>query len=698
MRTAFAVALLACVAAAQEKPPLTVDAVLVAPKELPKNIKLVDGMHCVSPQAQTYFETPAMKDIMTKLVPEMAQRVSKETLDQFPVPKRKEVQSFQADGRPAGSALVYEYADAGDATSSLVFLREYIWGGGRSEQHPEEIFLQDRFIWVLSFPYPLGDPAAEWYKERLRKKLRVRAPRERVDLTALRIEAVKAYEAKDAATGIRLLQDPKAANWSFGQNLLGQLAQMKGDQLLAEKAFRKALQLHDSIADPLDPKLLWVTLDGLAIALHAQGKRPEALKLLDRALEVAKECDEDGPKAMGQSRYNQACVYAMMKKYEDAWHALGAAIDFDPSYVDAARKDADFAEALKQKDFEELLAEAEAKSKSKGPLSLDLVLVKPEELPKNVQTIEGIHTNQPHPQIFYETPTIEGFAKTLPPELRGMFHPGDSLPVPKRKQYQSFQAEGGEKGTAFVFEYETADLTKVLHFLEPILWGREGPSEEHPEEIVVHGRVLWILSFPRGDPAAEWYKERLRKRFKVKAPRERPELQPLATQVLDRLEAGDVEGGLRLLTENAKAIEDWALGQYMLGQLAVLKKDLALAEQAFRKALALHDNVTDPMEGDLLWLVVDNLGRLLDTQGKLEPAARMFERGIAVANDTGDVEAATTSCYHIARTLARAKNFETAYRALKQVISVDKKYKELAKAEPAFAEARTRKEFQELLK
>ncbi len=697
MRTAAAVALLACVVGAQEKAPLALDAVLVTPKELPKNIKLLDGIHCVSPQARTYFETPAMKDIMKKLAPEMAARISEQTLDQFPVPKRKEIQSFQADGRATGSVLVYEYANAGDATCSLVFLREYIWGGSRSEQHPEEIFLQDRFIWVLSFPYPLGDPAAEWYKERLRKKLRIRAPRERADLTPLRQQAVKAYEAKDADNGIRLLQDAKAANWSFGQNLLGQFAQMKGDQALAEKAFRKALQLHDSLADPLDPRLLWVTLDGLAIALHAQGKRPEALKALDRALEAAKECDEGEGNARGQSTYNQACVYAMMKKYEDAWHSLAAAIAIDPSYVDAARKDADFAEALKQKDFEDMLAQAEKKAKSKGPLSLDLVLVKQEELPKNVQAIEGIHTNQPHPRIFYETPTIEGFAKGLPPELRAL-HREDSLPVPKRKQHQSFVAEGGAKGTVFVFEYETDDLRKVVHFLEPILWGREGPSEEHPEEIVVHGRLLWILSFPRGDAAAEWYKERLRKKFKVRASRDRPELHPLGIQVLERLETGDIDGGLRLLNENAKAIEDWAFGQCMLGQLATIKKDLALAERGFRRALALHDDVTDPLDPDFLWVVVDGLGRVLDEQGKLEPAARMFERGIDVANERGDVENATTSCYNIARTLARMKNFETAYRALKQVISVDKQYKERAKAEPAFAEARTRKEFQELLK
>ena len=80
---------------------------------------------------------------------------------------------------------------------------------------------------------------------------------------------------------------------------------------------------------------------------------------------------------------------------------------------------------------------------------------------------------------------------------------GHSFPVPKRKEHQSFHAEGGTEGTVFVFEYETDDLSEVTSYLEPILWGRDGPSEEHPEEILAHGRVLWILSFPYGDPAAE---------------------------------------------------------------------------------------------------------------------------------------------------------------------------------------------------
>lgn len=699
MRAVAALALLACAGLAQEKAPLAFDSLLVKPAELPKNVKLVDGIHCVSPQAKTYFETPAMKDIMRKVAPDKADRVSEETLDQFPVPKRKECQSFKAEGRPAGSILVYEYAD-GQAEEMLAFLRSYVWGDGRSKEHPEEIFSTGRFIWVLSFPYPPGDPAGEWYKDRLRRKFGVPALREHADLASLRQNAVKAFEGKDAATGTRLLQEAKAAaDWSFGQNMLGQFAEMKQDHALAEKAYRKALRLHDTLADPLDPALAWVTIDGLAIALHAQGKRPEAVKLFGRAIAAAEQCGDGTRKAKAQSTYNLACAHSMMKKYPEALESLREAIALESSYAEMADKDADFVEARKLKEFQELLAQARPPA-AKASFTLDDVLVKPEELPKNVRAIEGIHTNQPHPRAFFDTPNVEGIAKILPPELRGMISKDymESFPVPKRKECQSFLAEGGANGTIFVFEYETADLAMVTSFLEPILWGKHGPSEEHPEEIIARGRVLWILSFPRGDPACEWYKDRLRKRFRVPAPRVRPELDPLGARLAEIFEKQDADAGLKFLADNAPAVEQWSFGQCMLGQFAQLKGDHALADKAFRKALALHASLEDPLAGEFVWVSIDGLGCALRGQGKWEEAGRVFEKAIAAGNKLSDPWAATQSCYNIAGVLAAMQVWDQALQALKQTIAVDQEYKDLARRDPAFAEARKRPAFQELLK
>ena len=346
-----------------------------------------------------------------------------------------------------------------------------------------------------------------------------------------------------------------------------------------------------------------------------------------------------------------------------------------------------------------LAAVVVAQEKS-APLALDAVLVKPAELPKNVRIVEGIHTKEPHPRTFYETPTVKGIARILPPKMRAMISKEymASFPIPKRKECQSFLAEGGAKGTGFVFEYETDDLAIVRSFLEPILWGKDGPSEDHPEEIVIHERILWILSFPRGDPACEWYKHRLRKKLRIPAPQVRPELDPLGARLAAILEKQDADAGLRFLAENAKVAGQWAFGQCMLGQFAAMKRDHALAEKGFRKALVLHESLTDPLDRNFVWVTLDGLGVALAGQGKGEEAARMFERAIAAGNELGDPWAATRSCYNIARVLAKMKQWGEARRALEQVISIDEEYKEIARRDPDLAEARKRKDFQGLLK
>jgi tetratricopeptide (TPR) repeat protein len=225
------------------------------------------------------------------------------------------------------------------------------------------------------------------------------------------------------------------------------------------------------------------------------------------------------------------------------------------------------------------------------------------------------------------------------------------------------------------------------------------PSEEHPEELVVHGPFLWIISFQRCDPAAEWYKERLRKKLRVPAPRARPDLETtLGLELMGFLEKRDAEGALKFLADNAAAVEQWSFAQFMLGQFATVKGDDALAEKGFRKAIALHESLDDPLGPEFFWAALDGLGTALMGQGKWEQAARAYERAIAAGNELKDPEGATKSCYHIACALVAMQQWDEALRALKQVISVDREFKEIAQEDPALAEARKRPEFQELLK
>jgi tetratricopeptide (TPR) repeat protein len=336
MRTSVLL-VLAGVAAVQEDPPLSVEAILVKPEELPKNLKLVEGNHCVSPEVAGHFAEPVRPG--------------------FPsMPKRKERQSFAAEGRKPGTVFVFEYEDEKSAALSCEMLEMLSRDSGRSEQHPEEFFSRGRVMWVLSFRYPRADPAAEWYKERLRKRFHVNAPRDRPDVVALEKKLQEALDANDAANGLKLLRERAQGldDWAAGQCLLGQFAAIAKDDALAEKSFRRAVELHDGFDDLLDAEQLYEALDGLGVALGAQGKLEESAAMLQRAGRAAGST-EDPIAKLPRIRYHLAASHARMRKYGEALKLLQLAITGSPSYRDMARNDPAFAEARKQKEFQELL-------------------------------------------------------------------------------------------------------------------------------------------------------------------------------------------------------------------------------------------------------------------------------------------------------------------------------------------------------
>lgn len=325
--------------------------------------------------------------------------------------------------------------------------------------------------------------------------------------------------------------------------------------------------------------------------------------------------------------------------------------------------------------------------------AIDAIVVKAEDLPEGVRAIDGIHTNTAGLKAFFETPS----ADVLPPELRSKLPALKGFPVPTAKRSQSFQADGGAKGTVFVFEYDTTDLGVVSVVLEPVLWGEGGPSEEHPEEIVFGGRFVWVLSFPRNDPAAEWYKDRLRRKFRIPAPRAHKDLDPLGVKIAEAMEALDFDAGLKLLGDNAKAVDGWAFGQCMIGKLSELKGEHAAAEKGYLRALALHDRLEDPLERNYVWVARDGLGRALRGQGRPDEAVTAFGRAVVAADDMGDAFAISQSGYNLAAALAAMKEYEKALRTLKGVLAIDPDLVDTMRHDPDFAEARERQEFRELL-
>lgn len=180
-------------------------------------------------------------------------------------------------------------------------------------------------------------------------------------------------------------------------------------------------------------------------------------------------------------------------------------------------------------------------------------------------------------------------------------------------------------GVVYLFEYEEkAPLAGVRSFLTGLLYGEDGHrSEEHPAEMLFSGRFLFLFAYPMGDPAAEWVKARLRKEFRIPAMRFRKDLAPLLPKIFAAYRANDAEAGLKVLADHADAVADWSFGWYFRGEFGVMKKDWALAERGYSKALELSDSLVDPLEDGLVWASLDGLGLAIHVGG--DPAGREVE-------------------------------------------------------------------------
>lgn len=330
-----------------------------------------------------------------------------------------------------------------------------------------------------------------------------------------------------------------------------------------------------------------------------------------------------------------------------------------------------------------LVASAAAQDAAKPVLpEIDKILVRVAELPEHVKLVEGMPTVSRQPRSYFETAD--------PAE------PKSIIPIPKRKKCQSFTAEGGQPGSVFLFEFAEGDVNRARAFLPGYLWGGDRRTRQHPEELIVHENMVWVLSFPRGDPAAEWYKARLRKKFHVPAPRERPELAPLGRQLSAAYDAEDADKGIQIIQENEVA-RSWGFGQYLLGEFAVMKEDWSTAERGYRRALQLHESCEDPLEDSIVWATHDGLGMALLFQRKLAEAATVLARAKEIA-PVSDPRTGAKSAYNLACAHALLKRWPDALAALKYAINGNPEYRAHARSDEDLAEARKRPEFQRLLK
>lgn len=327
------------------------------------------------------------------------------------------------------------------------------------------------------------------------------------------------------------------------------------------------------------------------------------------------------------------------------------------------------------------------------PLTFDALEVRPDELPPAIRVVEGVPTVARQPRAFFETPHPRDLA---PPEMReklaALF---DGIPAPRRKRSQAFHAEGGRPGAVMWFEYDQ-DPAPLRSFLPGYLWGKDrGPTAKYPETWHVVGRVLVLTSFPQGDPAHEWWKERLRRRFGVPAPRWSPQLADLGARCVAAMRSKDFAGGLAALDAAPELVGPNAFFHHLRGELAIAKGDWKLAETGYRRALELHE-AEDPLEEPIVFAATDGLGGALVMQKRAAEAVPHLERALALGR-AGDHEGWKTTLYNLACAEALRKRWPRSLDWLRQAIEAEPRFAEQAKTDGDLAEALKRPEFRKLL-
>jgi len=274
-----------------------------------------------------------------------------------------------------------------------------------------------------------------------------------------------------------------------------------------------------------------------------------------------------------------------------------------------------------------------------------------------------------------------------------------SIPVPLGKVGQSVVRGSDRVGSVMAYEFDAVVADDTRKFLEKLFWGGEAATAEHPEELLVTGRFLVVLSFPQGDETAAALKAQLQPRLAKLAPHDWSEIKPLMQQIKECYDKHDASGGIKLLEKNKDKVADHATAQVMLGDMAGAKEDWKTAQAGYARALELHDAGAEHLPGGYPTLchVLDGLGVALLRLKREDEAVPVFQREAAVAKVLGDKKSVSQAEYNYACALARTKQFDESLTALQAAIEADPSCKDMAAQDPDFDAARKRPEFKKLL-
>jgi hypothetical protein len=116
-----------------------------------------------------------------------------------------------------------------------------------------------------------------------------------------------------------------------------------------------------------------------------------------------------------------------------------------------------------------------------GADKLASVLLSQSEVPAECSLIEGTFPVDIQTAILYEH--YDTYKKMLPPLVD--------------KQAQSLRCKK-ETGTIYYFAFEdAAGREHAEKFIQPLLWGADHPTGEHPEQIEHGGNLLVVISFKK---------------------------------------------------------------------------------------------------------------------------------------------------------------------------------------------------------
>jgi tetratricopeptide (TPR) repeat protein len=284
-------------------------------------------------------------------------------------------------------------------------------------------------------------------------------------------------------------------------------------------------------------------------------------------------------------------------------------------------------------------------------------------------------------EVFFEMPDLNGV-----------------VPAPAAKAAQSLISEAGQASSILYFQYPGPVPAEVYAMLQPLLWGGDRPTQEHPEEIVRVANMLLILCFPYGAAEAEQVKDHLRKKLGVPIARAWWASQPLLEADAAHL-AREWENGIRVLRENWDRVQNYSTANYLLAELLVMGNgDGKEIERAYRRAIEL-DRSEDPLPGDgrLLWASLDGLGTQLGIHGRLEECMSVTQEALALARSLNDPKHIGRSEFVLAAAYTEQAQWEEALQNLQSALAHDPELKEAVKNDPSFKKALERKEFQELL-